>query len=251
MSDRQLLSIAVVCEAKADRCIACDLADRVLCANLDWIAGIMDAVRRYRGLDDAPPPLLWSKVHGLAKEMGVKAHGWFSGQPGEPDALVARKALLLLVKSAYCPDVVLLIRDSDGFSQRRMGLEQARGERSWPFRIVLGVAHTKRECWVLNGFEARNAVETAKLVDLRAELGYHPCEKAERLTAQREGAKHDAKRVLRVLCGDSHEREIECWTQTSLETLEVRGEATGLKAYLAEIRERVVPLFLSSGGSDA
>jgi hypothetical protein len=244
MSEQAVLSIAVVCEADADRRIACDLADRVVSEHAVWITSeVVENYRRFRGLDKATPFLPWSKVHDLAKKQGIRAHGWFSGKPGEPDAFAGRRALLVLIGSARPLDAVLLIRDSDGQEQRRLGQEQARSDQSWAPCVVIGVAHPKRECWVLNGFEPQDAMEEHKVSELRRELGFGPCEKADRLNAQKDGAKRDAKRVLQKLTDGSAEREAKCWRETSLGTLETRGEHTGLRAYLSELRERLVPLF--------
>jgi hypothetical protein len=53
-----------------------------------------------------------------------------------------------------------------------------------------------------------------------------------------------AKRVCEVLTDNHLDRQRECWNQTRLETLRERGQENGLTEYLAEVEERLVPLFL-------
>ena len=89
-------------------------------------------------------------------------------------------------------DAVLLIRDDDRQVDRRRGLEQVRHASPLAERIVIGLAHTKRECWVLAGFEARDDQERELLAEIRRELGFDPCIQAEQLTAIHD---HDKRAV--------------------------------------------------------
>jgi hypothetical protein len=237
------LSFAVVCESPADRETACDLADRVFCEGDDWIEeGLLDHLRQWRGWHSYHHCLCWKEVPALAREHNIKPHGHFDGKPGAPDAHVARQALLLLNRGKPRPHGVILIRDTDNQTARRQGLEQARDATQIRLPIVIGLAHTKRECWVLAGFEPRNEKEAYRLQELEKELGFNPCTHAEKLTATDEQAKRSAKRVLQELCGKDRDRECTCWRQTDLARLEERGQNTGLGAYLQEIRERIRPL---------
>ncbi|GMU00778.1 hypothetical protein KH5H1_48980 [Corallococcus caeni] len=233
----------VVCEARADRDTACVLADRVLVDAIDWLdEELLDTQRRWRGLTPSEPFLRWASVREEAKKAGLKGlFGHFGDKPGEPDALVARRALLLFVDSDTKPQAVMLVRDSDADDRRRIGLEQARGDKPWPFEVVIGVAEPKRECWVLTGFEAK-AHEEEALHDLEQRLSFHPIRDAHRLTASEHGAKNDAKRALEELTSGNLERERECLRETPLETLRQRGERVGLTQFLSEISERLVPV---------
>lgn len=112
-----------------------------------------------------------------------------------------------------------------------------------PIPIVLGLAHPKREAWILAGFEPQNEEERANLLAARQALGFDPCLRAHQMQASETGALHDAKRVLAALTGGQGAREEVCWTECRLETLEERGTENGLAAYVREIRERLVPLF--------
>ncbi|RKH27599.1 hypothetical protein D7V77_11190 [Corallococcus sp. CA041A] len=237
----------MVCEARADRDTACVLADRVLVDDIDWLdEGLLDTQRLWRGLTPSEPFLRWASVRAEATNAGLKnLFGHFGNKPAEPDALVARRALLLFAGSEPKPQAVMLVRDSDADERRRIGLEQARSDRPWPFPVVIGVAEPKRECWVLAGFDARESEEdTLKQVEQR--LSFHPVRDAHKLTAREHGAKNDAKKALEELTSGNLERERECLRDTPLETLRQRGEQVGLTRFLSELSERLVPVM---GGS--
>ena len=246
MSSAAAYTFAVVCEASADLHLSSGLADRVLCQQVEWIdPASLDLHRHWRGLEESASHLEWHWVGKLSKQVNLRAHGHFRNEPGALDATMARKALLLLARAPKPPDAVILVRDTDGREERRRGLNQARGASPWPFVVILAVAHTKRECWILGGFDPRSAAEETALAELRRELGFDPRFQAEGLTAAEPQAPRNAKRVLeRLLAGDP-DREEECWAGSDLETLRQRGGSTGLSDYLDEIRSRLVPLFIA------
>jgi hypothetical protein len=134
---------------------------------------------------------------------------------------------------------VFLIRDSDNDLQRRQGLNQARDCARWPFEIVIGVAHAKRECWLLAAFCPQGDEEQSGHAAVRSELGLDPCLQSHELVAQAETAKRNAKRVLGTLCPDGGERGLR---ETRLDVLKERGGGNGLAEYLAELESRYVPL---------
>jgi hypothetical protein len=240
-------SFAVVCEAEADFRTATGLAERIVRENVDWIEG--DSFIHcplWSGLDESSRYLLWFDIPKLAKEAGIRSHGHFDGRPAEPDAHAARRALRLLKwKNAARPlDGVLLIRDDDRDARRRDGLEQARDDdHDLRDRIVIGLAHCKRECWVLAGFDPRDQVESDRLSEVRADLGFDPRTGAHQLTVKGKGGKRNAKEILDKLTGGDANREAICWEEASLLTLHDRGQETGLADFLEEIRSRLVPLF--------
>jgi hypothetical protein len=238
------LSFAVVCEAAADRDTACGLADRVICAEVDWISDEdLEYQRQWRGLEETTSHLLWRDIPELAKQANIRAHGHFDGEPAAPDAHAARRALLLLKLSSRKPDAVLLIRDDDRQTERRQGLEQARKETKLRVPILIGLAHLKRECWVLAGFDPASDEERETLKQLRKELGFDPCARAEQLTAIHATDLKSAKRVLDLLTGSDKGREEDCWTKAPLPTLEQNGQQTGLADYFQEVRAHLIPLF--------
>ncbi len=245
MSFSAAFSCAIVCEGAADMRTGADLADRVLVSEVDWISPeTLIHLRRWRGLEEDAAFLAWRRTPALAREHDIKVHGAFGKLP---DYRAARSALFLFLKLEPQPDAVILLRDSDGDLVRKESLERARLEMSpgteWPFPIIVGVAHTKRECWVLAGFEPRSEAEEEALAELRQELGFDPRVQAENLTAAQAQAQRNAKRVLDRLVGGSQEREEDCWASCDLEILAQRGRLTGLTEYVEEIRGRLVPLF--------
>lgn len=248
MTSQGAFVLVVVCEADADRRTACGLADRALCQEVPWIEpGSLAAHRSWRGLDAGSAYLKWSETGSLVRKAGLKAHGHFDGRPGAPDAFAARRVLLLLRNADFTADAVVLVRDSDGELDRRIGLEQARAEWQDPSPIVIGLAHPKREAWVLAGFEPKDKKERVALAAARKSLGFDPCTGSHELYAREPGALRDAKRVLAELTGGRGEREEACWAESRLELLLERGAESGLTAYLQEVRGRLVPIFTGTG----
>lgn len=237
-------SIVVVCEADADRRTACTLADRVLCETVDWmVPETIEHLRQYRGIHDQEPYLKWTKMKEIAQRRHVVAHGFVDGEPRKADAAMAERALLLLATLDPVASAAIITRDADKECQRSEGFKQARGARRWPFEVVIGIANTKRECWVLAGYEPHDDAERTLLDRERKELGFDPRSSADQLTASDAGAKRDAKRVLKALTGGVRDREDACLEETDLALLKQRGATTGLAAYLVEVEERLVPLF--------
>jgi hypothetical protein len=247
MPDQATHSIAVVCEADADRRSACILSDRVLRETVDWITPeTIDHLRQYRGIEDHEPYLKWTRAKEIAQRRRIVAHGFVDGAPRKVEAAMAEQALLLLATLTPAPSAVVLTRDADKESRRREGFEQARDARRWPFEVVIGVADTKRECWHLAGYDPRDEAERALLDGERRALGFDPRSSAEQLSASEDGAKRDAKRVLEALTGGDRHREDACLEEPHLDDLKQRGAKTGLTSYLEELEARLVPLFRGS-----
>jgi len=234
------------CEARADWDTASALADRI-CREEGptWLANQdLEQLRCWRSLVPGSNFIAWCKVGKLAKERGFRPPrgGWGGGH----DKAAGRKALLLVRQLAKERDLridaVFLIRDADG-EPRRQGLQQARKLASLVgAAVVIGVAESRRESWVLNGFVPQCPDETDRLKGERQRLGFDPCETPERLTAKhdRPQDKLNSKRVLRHLTNDDPERNRTCWTTTSMDILRKRGTGSGLVQYLDEVRKHVV-----------
>lgn len=244
-------ALLVVCEAPADFRIASDLADRVIRDRLpDAQAGELSALRQWHESEPGRPYIRWTDLDKVAEAWGIRRlrpRSRFGGVPGAADAAAADRALLLAAFMARKAGLVgvLLIRDSDGDRARHTGLTQARATDTgtpWPFEIVIGLAHPKREAWVLAGFEPQDLAERARLDDLRREVGRDPCTNSHELDARTKGSKRDIKRILEVLTAHDVDREAPCWQDTPLDRLRQRGQANGLTAYLSELDERIVPL---------
>jgi hypothetical protein len=245
----------VVYENRADFTLATDLADRVMAAKIDWLDAIrddgsldktvLDSQRQWVGEDQPGQPLTWASIPGRAEELGIKVHGHFNGEPGVADARAARRALAYVLRRHENEAVaaILLIRDMDDQDERRQGLNQARDSYTTSARIVIGVAASERECWVISGFEPKNDAETAKLAAETKKLGFDPRRESHQLTACKDDqANRSPKRVLRELIGQNWDRERECWEVTDLSVLDERGEGNGLRDYLSEVRSFIVPL---------
>lgn len=242
MSTAPAYVLAVVCEAPADREIATGLADRVLSREVDWIdSDSLDLHRRWQGLEPGSSHLEWHWIRNLMRQFGNEVPHGHGGFDGKLNAHEARRALLLLVRAN--PDAVVLLRDTDGDDRRRQDFGQVRESYPWPFRVILGLAHSKRECWVLAGFQPQTPAEKKALARLRQELGFDPCAKAEGLDSSSAGSRRDARRVLTALI-QSPDRERACWADADLGSLATRGRGTGLAEYLEEVRTRLAPLFL-------
>jgi hypothetical protein len=246
------MRLVAFCEAPADFRIASDLVDRVLReADPSWVGDVMDAapegIRVWHGeLGQTFFVIKELTVHVDRLEARVQ-HGHFDGRPGAADIMTGRNAAAIvraLLKRGHDIDAAVLVRDMDDQPDRRAGLEQARTEaRSWArFGIVLGCPDPKREAWVLCGFEPDGDGEQARLGEIRRELGFSPHVDAHKLTAKDDLAKRSAKRVLRALTMGDVAREESCWKKTPLDTLHARGELTGLRAYLIELEQQLVPL---------
>ncbi len=250
---QRLVRLLVFCEAEGDFRTAAGLVDRVLREEGPaWVADLIDAhpeaIREWIG--DGLGPQFFD-VHDLSHyEKTLKVlvpQGHFDGKPRAPDARMARRALYIAreVRKRQAVDAVLIVRDMDDQGkERRVGLDQARVEaRRWaPFAIVVGWADPMREAWVLAGFEPESDEERDRVRKLREKLGFHPCEAAHELGAKNEQAKRSSKRVLGKLTLDDKDREARCWTHAPLDWLRSRGEQSGLRAFLDEVKEHVVPL---------
>ncbi len=237
---------AVVFEALADFQIATELADRELCDSIDWLRHDEALVLHQREWIHRSPEgelLAWSRIDDLARNAGVRAHGHFDGDPGELDAVAARRAIRYLGNAFDDLEAILLIRDQDKYPERRVGLEQARRENHHGLIVVIGLAIVEREAWVLSGFDASDDSEMVSLEAERQNLGFHPHMESHLLWACKDDqAKRSPKRVLRELTGGDSARESHCWQTTPLTTLRERGTENGLTAYLDEVRTKLAPL---------
>jgi hypothetical protein len=247
------MKLVVFCEAPADFRIARDLVDRVLReVGPPWVPDVMEAnpegIRIY--LEDDQGRSFFD-IHHLTDyedQLGVRVpHGHFDGRPGAAGALMARTIFWIvrkLMKDGAGVDAVIIVWDMDDQpGARRFGLEQARTEaESATFRIILGCPNLEREAWVLAGFDPEGPDEEGRMAGARRELGFAPNAHSHQLTATDEQAKRSAKRVLRVLTLENPAREERCWMETPLATLRDRGAENGLRDFLLEVEERLMPL---------
>jgi hypothetical protein len=245
------IKLVVVCEANADYFTATQLAERIFQEKIDWIdADLLRNCPLWHGRDPSTPYFRWTEIGPILRTLGLpKPMGRLGNDPLAPDADQARTALIVLQRLHPDLDGVLLLRDEDR-EDRKKGLEQARNSSSLSERIVIGLAKSERECWVLAGFNPQGDEENQRLESERQNLGFDPCLYAERLDARRDNHKRSAKRVLGHLTATNRGREARCWLETALPTLRVRGERSGLNEFLDEIANRFVPLFQEKGNRD-
>lgn len=230
-------SIGLVVEASADGVTTTTLIDRCLVERIDWLeAEHLEHLRSWRGIEASTELTAWKQVTTLARTHRVVPMGFFDGNPGEHDARLARRVLLLFAKLGM-PDLVVLVHDADERPDRREGFEQARSGMPMRERIVIGIANPEREAWVLAGFVPCDEREQSALDSERQRLGFDPTLHPHEL---RGNAKRSAKTALANLVGDDERREHRCLTEPPLTRLRQRGEHTGLAAFLDEIDERVV-----------
>lgn len=251
------MRLLIFCEAGADFRTAGTLVDRVLHdEGPAWVADLLKtypaSVREWVGDGNGND---YFNVHYLDEyRRDLKdvrfLQGHFDGKPGAAGAQMARNAFLIARALARrdasaALDAVLLVWDMDDQGdERRRGLEQARAEASRlaSFRIVLGSPDRMREAWVLAGFKAESDAEGSRLDEIRRELGFCPCSEAHRLDAKDNLAPRSPKRRLGELTADDADREARCLTEAPLDRLRDRGEHSGLRAFLDEVKERLVPL---------
>ncbi len=261
MNHEAAYHLAIVCEAQADQMIGSDLADRVIIENaeLHWIdKDNIDDYREWISFDSEHNYIKWGTLSKIVKKF--QADNRFNLEiTGKwkkfPHLKCARIMLAALKKnSSRKIDAVILLCDSDKKKLRLEGFEEARNSKPleekhdvsepnhWPFEIIIGVAHPKRECWVLNGFSPKDKREETELENIKNEISFDPCKEAERLNDDK-GNPRDAKRVLKKLTGGNFDRERECWSSSSLEELKMRGTKTGLTNYITELGDRLPRVF--------
>lgn len=243
------LSVAVVCEDRADRVTITTLAE----------LAILDAARQHdppwidpdtlayhvqwRGFRATDPFLKWTELDPIADELKLVIR-FKDERPLHPYSVNALRAIRVLARAPERADAIILVPDSDGDLDRLRGLEQARRFAREALPIVIGLAHTKRECWHIAGFEPEADDERTAIAELRSQLGHDPRVRTEELTAKHDQDKRSAKRVLSELCRNNHDRETRCLTNTPINLLCERGTGNGLAAFIAELRTHIVPLVL-------
>lgn len=239
--------IGIACEDNGHFRAVTLLVDDALIANHDWLDGILADCRSWRGLADGEP---WYKYDPddandirpiYLDGQRIAPHGYIRGEPPKLEAGMWRRVLLLFSRCAPPPDVVILARDMDGYSERESGLAQVRHAFEWPFKIAVAAAEPEVEAWHVAGFIAGNEHERRRLQELREQLSFDPTTQSHRLTSHPNDARTDAKRALAHLCEGDADREAACLANRDL--LRERGTVNGLTSFLAEIDHHIVPLF--------
>ena len=250
-----MIEVIVIVESRADAVTATKLAERVLVEKVDWLEQeSLEHVLKWSGLEVGTDHSCWKDTGDIinrAKKAGIPMPRFLGhGKTGalKADGAAAMKIMnlikLLHIKNNRKIAAVLLIRDLDNQSERRRGIEQARSEhedRQPQIEIIIGTADQMREAWVLNGFIPMNSEEKRILEQLKTKLTFDPCEEAHRLRDD-PGEDRNPKLVVKKLTDGDILREQQCWEETDLEILRVRGANTGLREYLKEVEQRLVSI---------
>ena len=254
-----MVEIIVIVEADADFKIATKLAERVLTETIEWLdEEQLQYQIQWCGLETHSHYSCWKNVSQIIEDLKQTANyrpprylGHSKSGPLKADGATTMKVLNVVrfLQRSRNIQAILLIRDLDNQPERRTGLEQARqqdSQRQPNLEIMIGTSDRAREAWVLNGFIPQNDSEKQTLKDIVEQLKFDPCEQAHRLRSN-SNAKGDRERnpkvVLTQLTDGDYNRERLCWEETPLELLRQRGAETGLTVYLAELEERLLPLF--------
>ncbi len=170
--------------------------------------------------------------------------GHFDGRPGADGAAQARNAWHLLrrrnvtLAEAARYDFAFFLRDADGKrDERQLGLDQAEAVCRGPTpcarpKLLMGLAITEREGWVIASFEPRDERERQALERERARTTLALEADLDRLINGNSTDDRDNKRVLAALIGDDVSDHIERIEQCELSVLLRRGASTGLTAAL-------------------
>jgi hypothetical protein len=240
-----MTAIGFVGEDEKHFWVVTTLVDDALIASVDWLRDVIDSCRVWRGLHAGERWYKYSPgnaydlrpvtIHGMT----IKPQGWIAGAPLKPEAGMWRRVLLQFAHADPRPDIVVLVRDLDGYPERLDGIEQVR-RLDWPFEIVAATPEPEIEGWIVSGFSPADADERATLEDLRRHLSFDPTMQSHRLTAHPNDAKTDSKRVLARLSSEDRDRERACLEH---DVVYERGECNGARSFLDEVDQRVVPVF--------
>lgn len=241
-------SVAVVCEARADSETVAALVRRVVeSGRPHWFADCpIDELVSFRGFEPDQPFFRWDRINALARELkgfGRKlVRSEFADDfPDHPVALEVQRALRLLqLHTPVEPEAVVFLKDSDNRPDRRSALGRAQDALSGhAVPVVVGVAHTERECWLLAGFEPQDDAEREAHRRLCRELTLDPCRESDRLAAPAESDPRHPKCALSRLTGGDPAREAAC-LRTAFTVLEANGRDNGLADFLDALRTRLI-----------
>jgi hypothetical protein len=250
-----MIEFVVIVESRMDAVTATKLAERVLIEKVEWVEQEnLQYLFKWSGLDVGTEYSCWKDIGNIvnrAEKDGIPKPRYLGhGKTGslKADGAAALKILklsrLLNRKKNRKIAAVLFIRDLDSQRERNQGIEQARLEhidRQPHVEVVIGTADRMREAWVLNGFIPLDSEEKRILAQITTKLSFDPCEEAHRLRDDL-GEDRNPKLVVRKLTGGDIIREQQCWEETDLEILRVRGANTGLTEYLKEVEQRLISI---------
>jgi hypothetical protein len=246
------LVVVLFAEDRAHVMLVVTLSDRVLCESAPGRPGWVEPetvkyLRTWRGVEHAAEYTPLTKLKEIARQLGVgRTHGKFHGEPGAADAAMIRKALRIAEAACAGCDLVVIARDMDR-ARTRLGFKQAVASESWPFAVVLAGPEPEAEAWFLAGYSPQGDAEKEALEAVVQSLGFDPTSTPHLLTSTTTDSPKDAKAVLHRLMGNDHARRAQCLL-APLDLLASRGEHCGLRQFLTDVREHMLPLLIGFSG---
>ena len=246
--------IAVVAEAREDAKVTTGLAIRVIQTSEktpNWIRDDPDQLDhelQFAGLEPNTTFTERRRIKQMSERRGLQFKRPIQrlrkfGTPIGEDFADTWKTVALTLSDKRKFDALIVSRDTDRSTERVRSWEDVRASFADELLVVLlAVQHCKLEAWLLSGFEPDTDAERLRLDEVRAQLGLDPTVKGADLTAKSDSAKKNAKRVLGELTGDDRDRRRRCWESTDLDQLHSKGADTGLRDYLDEVENRLVPI---------
>lgn len=238
--------IGIAGEDEAHFQIATTLIDDALLASIDWLRDVLDSCRTWCSRDDRErwykyrPDDAYDLRPVTINGMTIRPQGRIRGEPLKPEAGMWRNVLLLFCHREPRPDIVVLVRDLDGYPARRDGIDQVCKQLRWPFNIVAATPEPEIEAWLVSGFTPSTHGEHTLLAQVRHALSFDPTLDSHRLTSHPNDAPRDAKRVLAQLCLGDRAREAACLDRG---VLHERGALNGARAFLDSIDNDLLPIF--------
>ena len=240
---------AVICEAAGDYAVVTRIADRLAEVEVPWAAGILENLRRWRGLEPAADFTTWPTLKRLCQERGLRVLG-HRGRGQEAGArLMVRRVFNLLAVADDLPrsDGVLLVHDRDKLDDDAVWFE------TWEdldavVLFVRAVPIPEIEAWFIVMFDPREEAEVAALASVTKEIGHDPRQVAHTLNPGRTHTQdgqpvlRSTKRILDALMpNEDRERRWERIVAAPFDQMEARGVEVGLAAFVRELRERYLP----------
>jgi hypothetical protein len=241
------IKVGVACEDRGHFRVVTRLIDDALVSTHVWLDGILEDCRAWRGLDEDRTWYKYDRADAYDLRpiqldgVTISPQGHIGGKPLKPEANMWRRVLMRFVRCSPVPDIVVVVRDLDGYAERKEGLQQVRDGISWPFDIVFAGPNPEVEAWEVSGFVPGDQKEREALDALSAELAFDPTLESHRLTSHPNDAPRDAKKVLLRLCAGARDRLDACLSDRA--TLHARGQHNGAAAFLDEVDQHIVPLF--------
>ncbi len=246
-----MLNIVLFCQSERDFEIASGLVDRVLAEwgppGLEEMLQTDPAGTRTWVRDDAGQPFFaLERLNVYASSFGLRRpYGRFDSRPHAKSTLMARTLFTLarrFQQEGRIDATIVIWNLEHGGEGQRQALEQTRNAASAMTGscIVMSCPNPSTQGWVLSGFVPQSDSERAALAALERELGFDPTRSPDQLGAS-DGSAASIARVLRILTNDDPDRQRRCWQVVPLDALWRSGDPSGLRAFLQDLQDGVIP----------